>query len=87
MTGFIFQGQAQSRCAIEVTYIFVSVNAIIVKFLFWEDTTRKELNPLVLTRKVTTEFAFDGTSRGLHKERFCRIDVISGLKCMDKIPS
>jgi len=59
--------------------MFASVNAIIVKFLVWEKTTRKELQPLELTSKVTTEFAYNGTSRGLHKERYCRIDVISEL--------
>jgi len=37
---------------------------------------------LELTSKVTTEFAYNGTSRGLHKERYCRIDVISELKCI-----
>ena len=25
---------------------------------------------------------YNGTSRGLHKERYCRIDVMSELKCM-----
>jgi len=34
-----------------------------VKFLVWENTTRKELQPLELTSKVTTEFAYNGTSR------------------------
>jgi len=29
------------------------------------------------TSKVTTEFAYNGTSRGLHNERYCRIDVSS----------
>jgi len=42
----------------------------------------KELHPLELTSKVTTEFAYKDTSRGLHKERYCRIDIISELKCM-----
>jgi len=69
-------------CAIEVAYIFASVKAITIKFLVWENTIRKELHPLGLTSKVTTEFAFNGTSRGLHKERYCRIDIISELKCM-----
>ena len=31
-----------------------------VKFLVWENTTRKELQPLELTSKVTTEFAYNG---------------------------
>jgi len=49
---------------------------------FWENTTRKELHPLELTSTLTTEFAYKGTSRGSHKERYCRIDDISDLKCM-----
>jgi len=69
-------------CVIRVAYIFASVKAITVKFLVWENTTRKELQPLELTRKVTTEFAYNGTSRGLHKERYCRIHIISELKCI-----
>jgi len=68
------------RCAIEVAYIFASIKAITIKFLVWEKTTRKKLHPLELTSKATTEFAYSGTSRGLHKERYCRIDVISELK-------
>ena len=68
------------RCVIEVAYILASVKAITVKFLVWENTTRKELPPLELTSKVTTEFAYNGTSRGLHKECYCRIDIISELK-------
>jgi len=52
------------------------------KFLVWENTTRKEFHPLELTSKVTTEFAYNGISRGLHKKRYCRFDVISELKCM-----
>ena len=70
------------RCVIEVAYIFASLKAITVKFLVWENTTRKELQPLELTSKVTTEFAYNGISRGLHKERYCRIDIISELKCL-----
>jgi len=68
------------RCAIEVAYIFASVKAITVTFLVWENTTCKELHPLELTSKVTTEFAYNGTSRGLHKERYCRIDVIKRIE-------
>jgi len=67
------------RCAIDVAYIFASVKAIIVTFLVWENTTCKELHPLELTSKVTTEFAYSGTSRGLHKER-CRIEVIKRIE-------
>jgi len=73
------------RCVIEVAYISASVKAITVKFL--ENTTRKELQPLELTSKVTTEFAYKGTSRRLHKERYCRIDIISELTCIQKMPS
>jgi len=69
------------RCVIEVAYIF-AVKAITVTFLVWENTTRKELQPLELTSKVTAEFAYNGTSRGLHKERYCRIDITSELKCI-----
>jgi len=43
-------------------------------------------SPLELTSKVTTEFVHNGISRGLHKELYCRIDVISKLKCMQKMP-
>jgi len=70
------------RCVIEVAYIFASVKAITVKFLVWENTTRKELQPLELTSKVTTEFAYNGISRGLHKERYSRIGIMSELKCI-----
>jgi len=58
------------------------VKAITIQFLVRENPTRKDLNPLELTSKVTTEFAYNGTSRGLYKERYCRIEVISELKCM-----
>jgi len=47
------------------------------KFLVWENTTCKELQPLELTSKLTTEFAYSGTSRGLHKERYWRIDNLT----------
>ena len=70
------------RCVIEVAYILASAKAITVKFLVWENTRRKELQPLELTSTVTTEFAYNGTSRGLHKERYCRIVIISELKCI-----
>ena len=61
------------RCAIEVAYIFASVKAITIKFLVWQKTRRKEL---------TTEFAYNGSSRGLQSEPYCGIDVISELKYM-----
>jgi len=51
------------RCVIEVAYKFASLKAITVKFLVWENTIRKELQPLELTSNVTTEFAYNGTSR------------------------
>jgi len=65
------------RCFIEVAYIFASVKAITVKLLVWENTTRKELQPLELISKATLEFAYEVISRGLRKERYCRIDIIS----------
>jgi len=70
------------RCVTEVEYIFASVKATTVKFLVWEKTTSKELHPLELTSKANTEFAYNGTSKELQYERYCRIDVISELKCM-----
>jgi len=70
------------RCVVEVAYIFASAKAITVKFRVWENAIRKELQPLELASKVTTKFAHKGTSRGLHKERYCRIDIISELKCI-----
>jgi len=63
------------------------VKAITIKFPVWENTTRKELHPLELTSKVSAEFAYNGTSRELQYERYWRIDVISELKCMWKMPS
>ena len=38
-----------------------------VRFLVWENTTRKELQPLELTIKLTTDFAYNGISRGCIK--------------------
>jgi len=70
------------RSVIEVAYIFASLKAIIVNFFVWEKATRKELQPFELTSKVTTEFAHNGTSRGLHEENYCQIDIISELKCI-----
>jgi len=70
------------RCVIEVAYIFASLKAITVKFIVWENTIRKELQPLELTNKLTTEFAHNGTSGELHKEHYCRIDIISELNCI-----
>jgi len=45
---------------------FVSVKEITVEFVLWENTTRKELHLIELTSKVTTEFAYNGTSRAAH---------------------
>jgi len=70
------------RCAIEVAYIFALVKPITIKVLVSENTRRKGLHPLELTSKVTTEFAYNGTSRGLQYELYCGIDVISELKYM-----
>ena len=64
----------------ELAYISVPVKAITVKCLVWENTTHKELQPFELTSKVTTELSYNITSRKLHKERYCRIDIISELK-------
>jgi len=61
-------------------YIFASVKAITIKFLVWENTTRKELQLLELTSKVTTEFAHNCTSRKIVLIGGCRFfvsDVIS----------
>jgi len=48
-----------------------------VKFLVWENTIRKGLQPFELTSKLTIEFAYNGTSRVLHKERYFRIDNLT----------
>jgi len=56
------------RCTIDVALIFASAKEITSKFLVWENTTREELQPLELTSKVTTEFAYNGTSRGIDVE-------------------
>jgi len=48
-----------------------------VKFLVWENTTRKELQLLELTSELTTEFACNDTSRGLHEELYWRIDNLT----------
>jgi len=46
-----------------------------VKFLVWENTTRKELQPLELTSKLTTEFACNGTSRGCIKNVIGKLTI------------
>ena len=74
----VFQGKVNN---FSIQYI-QAVKAITVKFLVRENTTRKELHPLELTSKVTTELAYNGTSKGLYTERYCGIEVISELKCM-----
>jgi len=55
------------RFAIEDAYIFASVKATAVTFLVWENITRKEPYSHELISKATTDFAYNGTSRGLHK--------------------
>jgi len=70
------------RSVIEVAYICASLKAITVNFFVWEKTTRNELQPFELKSKVTTEFAHNGTCRGLHEKHHCRIDIISELKCI-----
>ena len=72
----------RERCKIFSMQYIQAVKAITVKFLVRENATRKERHPLELTSKVTTECAYNGTSRGLYKERYCRIEDISELKCM-----
>jgi len=52
------------------------LKGITVKFLVRENTTRKELHPLELTSKVTTEFAYNGSSRRL----YCTKNVIAESK-------
>jgi len=47
---------------ISIQYI-QPVNTITLKFLDWEDTTRKKLHPLEQRSKVTTEFVDNGASR------------------------
>ena len=78
---FLVQAQSYSKILNGKKNTFASVKVITVKFLVKENTTHKEFHPLELTRKVTTKFVYTGTSRGLHKERFCRIGVISELIC------
>jgi len=65
-----------------VAHICASVTAITVRFRVLENTTCKGHHPRELICKVTAEFACKSTSRGLRKERYCRNDVTSGLKCM-----
>ena len=79
----VFQGKVKK---FSIQYI-QPVKAFTLKFLVLENTTRKELHPLELTSKVTTEVVYDGASRGLYIEGYCRIEVISQLKCMQEMPS
>jgi len=73
-----FSGQVK-KCSIQ--YI-QPVREIILKFLVRANTIHKEFHPLELKSKETTEFACNGTSRVLDKQRYCRIEVIRELKCM-----
>ena len=66
----------RERCKIFSMQYIQAVKAITVKFLVRENATRKELHPLELTSKVTTECAYNGTSRGL----YCIKNVIAELK-------
>jgi len=66
----VFQGKVKK---FSIRYI-QPVKAITIKFLVWENTTRKELHPLGLTSKITTEFAYNDTSRD------CIKNVIAELK-------
>ena len=79
----VFQDKAKN---FSIRYI-QPVKAITVKFLVLENTTGKELQPLELTSKVTTDFAYNSTSKELYKERCCRIEVTSEMKCMQKMTS
>ena len=66
-------------CVIEVAYIFDPLKAItVIFFCLGEDNTQRTST----LSKVTTEFAHNGTSWVLHKEHYCRIDIISELKCI-----
>ena len=73
--GCVF-GEVSKLKVMFVTFCVKSFSSLMVGY------TRKELQPFELTSKVTTEFAHNGTSRVLHKERYCRIDIISELKCI-----
>jgi len=48
-------------------------------YQFFVQTINKQGNYKTDWRMFQAPF---GTSSGLHKERYCRIDVISELKCM-----
>jgi len=48
-----------------------------VTFFVWENITRKELQPLELASELTTEFAYNDTSRVLHEELYWRIDNLT----------
>jgi len=70
-TNSVFQGKVKK---ISIQYIH-PVKVITVKFFVGENITRKELHRLELTSKVTTELAYNGTSRSLHKEPYWRIEM------------
>ena len=65
-----FQGKVKK---ISIRYI-QPVKTITVKFFVCENTARKELHPLELTSKPSTEFAYNGTSGE------CIKNVIADLK-------
>ena len=68
----VFQGKVKK---ISIQYI-QPVNAVTLKFLVWENTTRKKLHPLELTSKITTVFVDKGTFRVLYSIK----KVIAELK-------
>jgi len=56
--------------AIDVTYISASVKAITVVSCLGEQNM-PGTSLLESTSKITTEFAYNGCSKGLHKKRYC----------------
>jgi len=58
--------------------MFASVKPTAIKFLVWENTTRKEFHPLELTSKVTALSKTAPLGDCIKNV----IDVVSELKCM-----
>jgi len=67
------------RCVIEVAYILASVKTITVKFLVWENTTRKELQP---HETPYLSLRQDGIRGSLSSELFSLSKARAGLKPM-----
>ena len=63
------------RCTIEVAYIFASVKAVTVVSCLGKHNT-PSTSPLELTSKVTTEFAYNGTSRGCIKNVIAELTLL-----------